>query len=62
LGWPRVSGARSRSGWTSAASNHPFSIWNVASNAWKIVDGKYVVSVGSSSRDLPLQESVKVHK
>ena len=38
----------------SAASNHPYAIWNTASHAWKNVDGKYTVSVGSSSRELPL--------
>lgn len=44
----------------SSASNQPYSIWDVDTDAWKIVDGAYTVSVGSSSRDLPLTKSVSV--
>ena len=44
----------------SNASNQPFSIWDVDADAWKIVDGRYTVSVGSSSRDLPLEDEFKV--
>lgn len=44
----------------SGASNQPYSIWDVNKDAWKIVDGNYTVSVGSSSRDLPLEDGFKV--
>ena len=44
----------------STASNQPYSIWDVTADAWTIVDGTYTVSVGSSSRDLPLEEDFKV--
>lgn len=44
----------------SSASNRPFSIWDVDTDAWRIVDGSYGFSVGSSSRDLPLTKSVSV--
>ena len=44
----------------SAASNQPFSIWDAAADAWKIVDGGYGVAVGSSSRDLRLDGQVVV--
>ncbi|MFD8001652.1 beta-glucosidase [Streptomyces mirabilis] len=43
----------------SASANRPFSIWNDA-NGWRVVDGSYRISVGSSSRALPLQKSVAV--
>jgi beta-glucosidase len=38
----------------SDASNHPYSIWDVASHDWKNIDGSYTVAVGSSSRDIEL--------
>lgn len=44
----------------STASNHPFSIWDVDADAWRIVDGDYGFSVGTSSRELPLQAPVAV--
>ncbi|WP_212743161.1 glycoside hydrolase family 3 C-terminal domain-containing protein [Microbacterium sp. 2FI] len=44
----------------SNASNQPFGIWDVDADAWTIVDGDYTVSVGSSSRDLPLEDEFKV--
>ncbi|WP_202106897.1 glycoside hydrolase family 3 C-terminal domain-containing protein [Agromyces seonyuensis] len=37
-----------------AASNHPFEIWDADADEWTIVDGDYGVSVGASSRNLPL--------
>ncbi|ROQ52611.1 beta-glucosidase [Rathayibacter sp. PhB152] len=42
----------------SEASNHPLSIWDVDTDSWTTVDGEYTLSVGSSSRDLPLQKSM----
>ncbi|MGC5170666.1 glycoside hydrolase family 3 C-terminal domain-containing protein [Microbacterium sp. DT81.1] len=44
----------------SEARNHPLSIWDVDADAWRIVDGDYTVSVGSSSRDLPLQATMNL--
>jgi len=44
----------------SAASNQPFSIWNADADGWRIVDGSYTVSVGASSRDLPLSTNIGV--
>ncbi|MCP2635867.1 glycoside hydrolase family 3 C-terminal domain-containing protein [Microbacterium sp. HD4P20] len=44
----------------SASSNQPFSIWDVDADAWRIVDGDYGISVGSSSRDLPLQTTTAI--
>ncbi len=44
----------------SGASNHPFSIYSEAKKDWTVVNGNYTVSVGGSSRDLPLTESVDI--
>ncbi|WP_137845425.1 glycoside hydrolase family 3 C-terminal domain-containing protein [Microbacterium sp. 2FI] len=44
----------------SMASNQPFGIWDVDADAWKVIGGEYTVSVGSSSRDLPLTEEIEV--
>ncbi|WP_457101226.1 beta-glucosidase [Microbacterium sp. P5_E9] len=44
----------------SNASNQPFGVWDVDADAWKIVDGTYTISVGASSRDLPLEQDFKV--
>lgn len=44
----------------SGASNHPFSVYDKAKKDWAIVNGNFTVSVGSSSRDLPLTASVDV--
>jgi beta-glucosidase len=35
-----------------------FSYWSVAKHSWKIAAGSYVISVGDSSRDLYLHQSV----
>ena len=44
----------------SASTDRPYSIWNVDTDAWQLVNGDYSVSVGSSSRDLPLAGDVVV--
>jgi beta-glucosidase len=59
VGWDRVSLASGESTTVSidiasSDSNHPFGIWDVDADKWVNVDGQYKVSVGSSSRDLPL--------
>lgn len=38
-----------------------FSVWNDSSHAWKVVPGEYTVLIGTSSRDLALQETVQVN-
>jgi len=43
------------------SSAHPLSYWNTDSDSWVTVPGAYTFMVGSSSRDLPLQDSVTVH-
>jgi beta-glucosidase len=36
----------------------PLTIFDEDSDAWKLVPGSYVIRVGGSSRDLPLEQSV----
>ncbi len=45
----------------SAASNHPFSIWDVDADQWVTPKGRYEVSVGSSSRDLHLTDTLQLN-
>ena len=37
-----------------------FSIWDVSSAAWKRIEGKYLVSIGSSSEDIKLKQLIDV--
>jgi beta-glucosidase len=46
----------------STASNQPFSIWDVDADKWVVLDGEYGVAVGSSSRALPLTQTVVVDR
>ncbi|MGN6127274.1 MAG: glycoside hydrolase family 3 C-terminal domain-containing protein [Humibacter sp.] len=46
----------------SSDANQPFSIWDADAHTWSVLDGDYTVSVGSSSRDLPLTEGVIVDR
>jgi len=39
---------------------HPLSYWNTNSSSWVTIPGTYSVMVGSSSRDLPLEDAVRV--
>lgn len=43
---------------TIALDRRAFSIWDTATNQWKVVPGRFQVMVGNSSRDLPLRGSV----
>ena len=43
-----------------ASSAHPLSYWDTSTNNWTTAAGTYTVYVGSSSRDLPLSDTVKV--
>ena len=45
----------------SAASNQPFSIWDVDADRWVAPKGRYEVSVGSSSRDLLLSDTLQLN-
>ena len=45
----------------SAASNHPFSIWDVDADQWVAPKGRYEISVGSSSRDLYLTDMLQLN-
>ncbi|MBO3752451.1 glycoside hydrolase family 3 C-terminal domain-containing protein [Streptosporangiaceae bacterium NEAU-GS5] len=41
------------------AADHPMSVWDATSHAWVTPAGRYTVRVGSSSRDLPLADTIK---
>jgi len=41
-------------------SDRDLSIWDVQSHSWKIIPGTYVLHVGTSSEDLPLQANLNV--
>jgi beta-glucosidase len=45
----------------SAASNQPFSIWDVNADRWVSPKGRYEISVGSSSRDIRLTDSLQLN-
>lgn len=45
----------------STASNQPFSIWDVDADRWVAPKGRYEISVGSSSRDLHLSDSLQLN-
>ena len=45
----------------SAASNQPFSIWDVDADQWVAPKGRFEVSVGSSSRDLLLSDTLQLN-
>jgi len=37
-----------------------FAHWDILSHGWQVAAGSYTVSVGTSSRDLPLRAPVQV--
>ena len=45
---------------TLTVDPHFVSVWDDAANSWKTLSGDYIVSAGSSSRDLPLTAKVTV--
>ncbi|TYL53983.1 beta-glucosidase [Agromyces mariniharenae] len=45
----------------SAASNQPFSIWDVDADQWVSPKGRYEISVGSSSRDIRLSDTLQLN-
>jgi beta-glucosidase len=59
VGWTKVELAPGESKQVSVAvSREMLSVFDEASDAWKLTPGEYVIRVGGSSRDLPLQKAV----
>jgi beta-glucosidase len=59
IGWTRIELAPGESKAVSVpVSRDRLTIYDEASDSWKLVPGDYIVRVGSSSRDLPLQKTV----
>jgi len=45
---------------TATLDNHSLAYWNVATHAWKVDPGKFIVYVGDSSENVPLQAGFTV--
>jgi beta-glucosidase len=59
VGWTRVELAPGESKQVSVlVSRDRLSVYEEDSNSWKLVPGNYVIRVGNSSRDLPLQQTM----
>jgi beta-glucosidase len=59
IGWTRVELAPGESKQVSVPiSRDRLTIFDEASDSWKLVSGKYVIRVGGSSESLPLQQVV----
>ena len=59
VGWTKVDLAPGESKQVSVpVSREMLSIYDEASDSWKLVPGSYVIHAGSSSRDLPLEKTV----
>jgi len=59
IGWTKVNLAPGESKQVSVpVGRERFQIFDEASDSWKLVPGQYVVRVGASSRELPLQQAV----
>jgi beta-glucosidase len=59
VGWGRVDLAPGESKQLSVpVSRDRLTVFDEASDSWKLVPGEYVLGVGSSSRDLPLQQTI----
>jgi beta-glucosidase len=59
VGWARVELAPGESRQVSVpVSSDRLTVYDEASDSWKLVPGTYVVRVGGSSQDLPLQQAV----
>jgi len=66
VGWARVTLGPGKSQNVTVtidpnSSAHPLSFWDTNVDGWVTAPGTYTVLVGSSSRDLPLHDKVKVH-
>ena len=61
VGWVKVDLAPGESKEVSVpVSRDRLSIFDEASDSWKLVPGSYVIRVGSSSRDLPLTKEISM--
>ncbi len=59
VGWTKVDLAPGESKQVSVpVSREMLSIYDEASDSWKLIPGNYVLHVGSSSRELPLEKTV----
>jgi beta-glucosidase len=59
VGWVRVELAPGESKQVSVpVSRDQLTVYDEASDSWKLVPGNYVIGVGKSSQDLPLQQTV----
>jgi beta-glucosidase len=62
IGWARVELAPGESKQVSIPVNHDrLTIYDEASDAWKLVPGNYNVMAGGSSLDLPLHQQINLH-
>ncbi len=43
-----------------SASSHPLGVWDETAQQWRVPEGRYVVTVGASSADAALRESVTI--
>lgn len=59
IGWTRVDLAFAEQK-TVAVDRDRLSVYDEASDSWKLVPGNYNAQVGGSSRDLPLHEEVSM--
>jgi beta-glucosidase len=59
VGWTRIELAPGESKQVSVpVSRERLTVYDEASDSWKLVPGSYVLRVGSSSQDLPLQQTI----
>jgi beta-glucosidase len=59
IGWTRVELAPGESGQISVpVSRDRLTVYDEASDSWRLIPGKYVIRVGGSSQDLPLQQTI----
>jgi len=59
IGWTRVQLRPGESKQVSVPVDRDrLMVYDEASDSWRLVPGKYVVRVGGSSQDLPLEERV----
>jgi beta-glucosidase len=59
VGWSRVELAPGESKEVSLpVSRDRLTIYEEASDSWKLIPGKYVIRVGGSSEDFPLQATI----
>ena len=45
---------------TFTLDERSFSYWNTAANNWQMAGGQYRISIGDSSRNLPLSTSLRL--